>query len=281
VVALSSPPLAPLAHDRHALYEAAVQGVDYDLDFLDRLFRHLRGRPARVLREDFCGTAALACAWALRHPSNLAWGVDLDPEPLAWALRWRLAQMKHGADRVHLTRGDVLHARVPRADVTLAYNFSFWVFKTREELLAYFRAARRGLATDGVFLLAMFGGTDAIQALRESRRIPTKQGPNGRPLPAFRYVWRQDKFNPITHDLECSIDFEIPGRRPMRRAFAYDWRMWTLPEVRELLAEAGFRESRVYVEGWDDDARKADGVYHRRRSFENQEGWLSLVAGIR
>jgi hypothetical protein len=239
--------------DRHALYEAAVQSVDYDLGFLDRLFRHLRGRPARVLRGDFCGTAALACA-----------------------RRWHLAQMNFGADRVRLVRGNVLGgARLPKADVTLAYNFSFWVFKTRPALLEYFRAAPRGLVRDGLLLVAMYGGTNAIQALRESRRIPTKQGPDGRPVPAFRPVWRQEKLNPITHDLRCSIDFEIPGRQPMRRAFAYDWRMWTLPEVRELLAEAGFRESRVHVAG------KADGVYHRRLSFENQEGWLALVVGVR
>lgn len=272
---------SPLAADPQALYEAAVQGVDYDLDFLDRLFRHLRGRAPHVLREDFCSTAALACAWVLRDPSHVAYGVDLDPEPLAWARRWRLAQMKHGAERVILRRANVLHARVPPADVTVAYNFSYWVFKTRPELLAYFRAARRGLARDGLLLLAMYGGTGAMQELREPRRIPSKQGPDGRPLPAFRYVWRQEKFNPITHELLCSIDFEVPGRRPTRRAFTYDWRMWTLPEVRELLAEAGFAESRVYVEGWDDDAKKTDGVYHRRVSFENQEGWLALVAGVK
>lgn len=271
----------PMTNDRHALYEAAVQGVDYDLDFMERLFRHLRKRPARVLREDFCGTAALSCGWVLRHPSNIAYGIDLDPEPLAWATKHRLAQMKHGAERVHLVLGNVLDARVPKADVTLAYNFSFWVFKTRPELLAYFRAARAGLLDDGVLLLGMFGGTEAMDAMVEARRIPAKQAPDGTRLPAFRYVWEQETFNPITHDLSCAIHFEVPGRRPMRRAFRYDWRMWTLPEVRELLEEAGFAESLVYVEGWDEDARKADGVYHRRKSFENQEGWLALVAGVR
>ena len=45
--------------DRHALYEVAVQGVDWDLDFLERLYRARNGREARVFREDFCSTAAL------------------------------------------------------------------------------------------------------------------------------------------------------------------------------------------------------------------------------
>ncbi|MEO6462063.1 MAG: class I SAM-dependent methyltransferase, partial [Candidatus Eisenbacteria bacterium] len=118
---------SPLARDRHALYEAAVQGVDYDLDFAEKLFRHLRGRPPRSLRDDFCATAALATAFALRDPDNVSYGVDLDPAPLAWARRHRLAQLNDAADRVHLVEGDVRTARVPKVDLTLAYNFSSWV----------------------------------------------------------------------------------------------------------------------------------------------------------
>jgi SAM-dependent methyltransferase len=175
----------PMTNDRHALYEAAVQGVDYDLDFAEKLFRHLRGRPLRVLREDFCGTAALSCGWALRHPSNVAYGVDLDPSVLAWARKHRLARL-NGADRVHLVEANVLDARVPPVDVTLAYNFSFWIFKTRRQLLAYFRAARRGLKKDGLLLLSMYGGTGVFETMVEPRRIPAKQAVDGSRLPAFK-----------------------------------------------------------------------------------------------
>ena len=62
----------------------------------------------------------------------------------------------------------------------------------------------------------------------------------------------------------------------MRRAFTYDWRLWSLPEVRELLSEAGFRESRVYVDMGD-----SNGAYRWRTSFDNIPGWLALVAGIK
>jgi len=261
--------------DRHSLYEASVQGVEFDLDFASLVFRRLRGRPARVLREDFCGTAALSGGWVLRSSENVAYGVDLDPTPLAWASKHRLSRL-NGADRVHLVRGDVLHARVPPADLTLAYNFSFFVFKTRALLLEYFRAARRGLRKDGILMLGMFGGTEACEAMTETRQIPSMQAVDGSRLPAFRYTWEQERFNPVTNDLFCSIHFEVPGHRPMRRAFTYDWRLWSLPEVRELLAEAGFRESRVYV-----DVGDSNGVYRLRKSFENQRGWLALVAGVK
>jgi len=259
--------------DRHVLYEAAVQGVDYDLDFAARLFRRLRGRPARVMREDFCGTAALSAGWVLRSPLNVAYGVDLDPEPLAWARKHRLSRL-NGHERVHLVQGDVLNARTPRADLNLAHNFSFWVFKQRPQLLAYFRAAYRSLKSDGVLVLSMYGGTESFEPAIERRRIPATQAVDGTRLPAFKYIWDQERFNPLTHEVFCSISFKVPGHKLMKRAFTYDWRLWTLPEVLELLAEAGFRESRTYVD-------LGDGVYHQRTSFRNQPGWLAILAGIK
>src|SRR2546423_6308758 len=63
--------------DRHVLYEAAVQDIEFDLSFFQRVYRQLRGRPLRLLREDFCGTARLACEWVRRRPSRRAWAVDL------------------------------------------------------------------------------------------------------------------------------------------------------------------------------------------------------------
>ena len=260
--------------DRHALYEASVQGVEFDLSFASSLFRRLRGRAPLVLREDFCGTAALSAGWVMRSSAHVAYGIDLDPEPLAWARAHRLPRLRSASRRVHLLQSDVLHARAPRADLTLAYNFSFFVFKTRRQLLAYFKAARRGLKSDGVLLLSTFGGTQAFETMSETRRIAAKQAVDGTRLPSFGYIWEQERFNPVTHDLFCSIHFKLPSGRLLRRAFVYDWRMWTLPELHELLLEAGFRESRAYVD-------TGDGVYHRRTKFENQPGWLAIVAGIK
>lgn len=271
---------SPLARDRHALYEAAVQGVDYDLNFAVKLFSSLRGRPPRSLRDDFCATAALATAFALRDRDNESWGVDLDPAVLDWARRHRLPHLNEAADRVHLVHGDVRTVRLPRVDVTLAYNFSYWVMKSRHDLRSYFRAARRGLKRDGLFVVNAFGGSDAMRPLVERRWIAGKQAPDGLPIPPFRYVWEQESFNPIDHAFRCAIHFEFGrGRRPIRNAFHYDWRFWTLPEIREVMAEAGFAESRVYVESWDDETRP-DPPSARRVEFEQQETWLALVAGI-
>jgi cyclopropane fatty-acyl-phospholipid synthase-like methyltransferase len=272
--------ISPLARDRLALYEASVQGVEYDLDFFERVWRATRGGRFRTLREDFCGTAQLACAWVRRRPLHRAWGVDLDAGVLAWAKEQHLVRMRGASRRVALLRRDVRTVSRPPVDVVVALNFSYWTFKERADLRRYFRAVQRSLGPRGLFFLNLFGGTAAMDRLVETRRIAPSTGPDGLRLPGFTYVWEQARFNPVDHHLLCHIHFHFAGGTQMRRAFTYDWRLWTLPEVRELLAEAGFRSSEVYVEGWDHHRHQPEDDYRRRRRFENQLGWLAFVVGI-
>jgi SAM-dependent methyltransferase len=263
--------------DRHDLYEASVQGVDYDLDFLERAYRRHHGRSFHVLREDFCGTAALAAHWVLRSPAHRAWGVDRDRSVLAWARDHRLPRMREAARRLTLVHGDVRHARVPPADLVCALNFSYWVFHERRDLVAYFRGARRGLRRGGLLVLNAFGGSEAMGTLTERRRIGASRSVTGDPVPAFTYEWEHARFNPLDHRLLCHIHFHLRGGTVMRRAFTYDWRMWTVPEIRDALEDAGFRSCDVYVEGWNERLNRPDEVYRLRRNFENQEGWLAMI----
>jgi len=266
--------------DRHLLYTAAVQHVEHDLDALEHIYKVRRGRAPRRLREDFCGTAATACEWVRRSARHEAWGVDLHQGTLRWAKRHRLLGLGPAARRLTLIHADVRQVRRPRVDMVLALNFSYWVFKRREDLRAYFRAARASLTRGGMLCVDAFGGTEACQAAVETRRIPASRGPGGERVPSFRYVWDQRDFNPVDHHLRCRIHFRLGDGREMRNAFSYDWRMWTLPEIRELLAEAGFRESLVYVQDWDDKAHEALGSYSRLTRFENQLSWLAYVIGV-
>ena len=266
--------------DRHLLYTPAVQHVDHDLDALEQIYRRRNGRSPRRVREDFCGTAALACEWVRRGPRRVAWGVDLDAPTLRWARERRLPALGAAAKRVTLLRGDVRRVITPRVDLVLALNFSYWVFHERAALVDYFRAARRALARGGLFCLDLFGGSDATRMLVEKRQVPASRGPGGERIPPFRYEWEQADFNPVDHRIVCHISFRLRDRRRMRRAFTYDWRMWTLPEIRDALAEAGFRESIVYLQDWDDEAHEALGSYSARRRFENQLTWLAFVAAV-
>lgn len=272
---------SPLHPDRHILYEAAVQGVEYDLDFIARAHRSGGGAPLRDLREDFCGTAALASAWALRSRDHRAWAVDHDPAVLAWARRHRLPRLGAVASRVRLRQGDVRSPSRARVDAVVALNFSYWVFRTRQDLGRYFRAARAALRPGGVLVLNAFGGTEAMDTLTERRRIPASRAITGDAVPGFTYVWEQTSFNPVDHELCAAIHFDMGGGRVRLRAFTYHWRMWTLPELRELLTEAGFLAADVYVEDWDEERHRPGDVYRRRTRFENQSGWLAYIVGRR
>ena len=56
----------------------------------------------------------------------------------------------------------MLDVTKPKADLTCAMNFSYCVFKTRRELLEYFRAARASLVDDGLFVMDLHGGSEAM-----------------------------------------------------------------------------------------------------------------------
>lgn len=264
--------------DRHVLYENAVQGVDGQLDMLARMFRRSRGRRMERFREDFCGTAQLACHWVTRSPRFRAWGVDLDYEPLNWCRTHRIPRLGPAADRLTLVQADVLTAHTPRTDLIGAFNFSFNVFKERGLLLAYLRAARQALAPDGLLVLDEFGGPESHADATDKRRIRDGLAPDGTPLQAYTYVWEQERYNPLTHHIRCHIHFRFKDRSQLQRAFTYDWRLWTLPELRDTLLEAGFKHVDFYLQGWDEDRREPNGIFRRRTSLPDEwESWYAYV----
>ena len=93
-------------------------------------------------------------------------------------------------------------------------------------------------------------------------------------------MWDQARYDAITSEILCHIHFEFPDGSKLRRAFSYDWRLWTIREVREVLAEAGFSTSEAYWEG-STPSGEGNGVYTRRESAENEASWLVYVVGVR
>lgn len=229
------PALTAREADRHDLYQRAVQDVTTEGPFLARTFERLAGRRAATLREDFCGTALLCAEW-VKGRGRTAVGVDLDPAVLAWGRVHNLAPLGARASAVRLLRQDVRAATPGRFDLVAALNFSYFVFRTREELGKYFAGVRRSLARDGIFVLDAYGGSQSWRTLSERRR-----------LRGFTYVWEQSRVDPIDHSVVNHIHFEFPDGSRLRRAFSYHWRLWTLPEIRELLAEAWFSAWVAYI----------------------------------
>lgn len=257
--------------DRHQLYEQAVQCAEGEIDFVDATYRRLRGHKAQTLREDFCGTANVCCEWVKRGNKRRAIGVDLDPGVLAWGQEHRIAALKpKQAERVTLIEDNVLTVRTEPVDIVSAMNFSYWLLQKRADLLAYFRAVRDALNKDGVFFLDCYGGYDAHREIEEPREI-------GSGKKAFTYIWDQAEFNPISHELTCHIHFEFRDGSRLDKAFSYTWRLWTLPEIQDLLHEAGFRKVTVYWQGWDADG-EPDGDFLPATHADADAGWICYLS---
>lgn len=260
------PPMADLA-DRHELYERSVQSVDTEVEFLRDTFRSLRGRPAESLREDFCGTAAAACEWVKDNPRHTAVGIDIDAEVLDWGRKHHIARLDDEARaRVKVLQEDVMKAAVEPVDMLVAFNFSYWIFKSRAALREYFEIARAGLKNDGIFIVDAFGGSEAHDEMEEETEHD-----------GFTYIWEQGSFDPITHDMECHIHFEFPDGSRLKRAFSYYWRFWMLPEIQELLLEAGFSKATVYWQQDDDDDDEEEGDYEPATRGEADPAWIAYV----
>ena len=266
--------------DLHHLYEAAVQGVETDLDFAVRVFKNRRGRRPHDLREDFCGTALLACEWVRRSKENRAWGVDIDRPTLDWGRSHNVPSLGPKAGPLQLLCADVMRVRTPPADLVLALNFSYCIFKTRALLRHYFQTVHGALKNDGLFVLDLYGGTEAVDTKLEPRDVEAFTAADGTRVPAFEYIWDQAEYNVIDHHVINHIHFKIPRVGKIEKAFTYDWRLWTLPEVQELLLEAGFCAVEVYLHGWTKDG-DSDDIYRRRTRYENALGWVAYVVGIK
>jgi hypothetical protein len=258
--------------DRHDLYQRAVQEPDADIPLIQKVFRASFGRPARTLREDFCGTALLACRWVETHKDHLAWGIDLDPDPLEWGRKHNVGALRPDqAARVKLIEGDVCDIGHELVDVTVAFNFSYFLFRQRDELLRYFQRAYSTLGAEGALILDCYGGADAQRALEEPREVDDD----------FDYVWDQHSFDPIHHHATNFIHFEFPDGSRLERAFRYDWRLWSIPELRDLLRDAGFQKTEVYWEGQDRKTGEGNDVFSRRERALDDPAWIAYVVGIR
>jgi SAM-dependent methyltransferase len=256
--------------DKYAHYDASVQSAEWNVFFLDELYRDVRGRhEPQTLREDFCGTFANCCEWVRLGADRRAIAVDIDPEPLAYGCdhywsRLRLSQQL----RVQILQESVLEPGLPPADVIAALNFSTFFLKRRADLLAYFRNCHGSLEPDGLFVLDCFGGPAAHEPNEEATNE------NG-----YTFFFEQEGFDPLTHAAVFQLNFQRAGERKRRRVFTLDARMWTLPELRDLLLEAGFAAVLVYWAFPSDDGDVEP--LHVERIEEEPDSWQSFVVGVR
>lgn len=252
--------------DIHDLYEKSVQNVEHEVEFLQKTFQDIRGREAHLFREDFCGTASASCEWVRQGESFQAIGVDIEPSVLDWGRKNRVAKLPTADQaRVSLIEADVMKAETPAPDILAAFNFSYFIFWTRDELRDYFKKSYDALKEDGVFFVDLFGGPEAQEETREKTKHKR-----------FTYIWHQAEFHPVTNRIRCHIHFKFKDGSKIKKAFTYEWRLWSAPEIREVLAEAGFKKSTVYWEGDDEDG-EGNGVFTPDEKGEADLAWIAYI----
>ena len=182
----------------------------------------------------------------------MAVGVDLDDPTLQWGRDHVLSLLTNEQrERVTLLMRDVRDpGREGRnVDIVLAMNFSYNALMARADMLEYFKSVRKSLAPGGLFIMDCYGGYESLMEQDERRACK-----------GFTYVWDQVRYNPIDATLDTAIHFEFKDGTEMRNAFTYHWRLWTIAELRDILAEAGFAKTTAYWEG-DDGEGGRDGEF--------------------
>ena len=261
--------------DKLACYLKSVQSPDHEIDFFEQAYREAFRKTPYSLREDFCGTFSVCCEWVKSNPKRTAVGVDLCGDTLDWGREHNLVKLTDSQQkRIKLIEQDVRTRNRPQMDILAAQNFSFWIFKTRQEVIEYFQHARANLKREGIMIMDMMGGGDCYDEDTVDKRT-IKKGKNG-----FQYQWEQARFNPVNNDATFYIHFKFADGSKLKRAFEYHWRFWTIPEVREMLAEAGFSESHVYWELEDDDGEDT-GIWERGEVAPSNPSWICYIVGIK
>jgi len=260
--------------DKYFYYAHSVQAPDENMEFLrDMYFEQRRPRHNLILREDFCGTFANSIAWVMLDPQHVAHGLDLDPEPIAYGRAQYLPHLPaEAAARLHISEGDVLTSPLVPCDIAAALNFSYCFFRDRKTLGHYFRRVFESVAADGLFVLDLLGG-------------PFYNAPNEHELELedphpFSYFLEQHSYDPITADARYSIHFKRPGEAKRKHVFAYTFRLWTVPELRDLLLEVGFSKVVVYWEGTKRDG-SGDGVWRPTAVGDPSDSWLTYIVALK
>ena len=256
---------------KYLLYEESVQSPDWQVDYLPQFHQWLCGKKPIEMREDFCGTGRIACEWVKRSPKNKAVGLDTDAEVLQYATKVNQAALSPTEQkRVQFIKQDVLKPTKQKFDLIGAYNFSFFIFHERKMLLKYLKAAHQSLKSKGTLFLEIAGGPEFVETTRETKDVLI---PNyGR----IEQVWEQHQYDPITQVCDYSIHFKLPNGDWLNDAFTYHWRIWTIRDLRELLAEAGFRKSVVL---WDHEGDQEEFLPSENAEF--RPDFLAYVVGVK
>ena len=252
--------------DKYFYYKKSVQNPKQDIKFFRKTYQSFFKKQARIFREDFCGTFYVGYHWVKGHPQNKAIVIDEDRQPIEYGKKHHLSKLKSSEiARLQVLNKNVLDKNLPKAEIISVSNFSYFVFKQRDMMLKYFRNVKKSLFKKGLFIIDVVGGPDC-EALSEERTE----------YDDFSYYWDQDSFDPISNTAHFYIHFKRKGEKKQKRAFSYYWRLWSLPELKDVLKDAGFSNVHVY---WEQSDKRGEGTGVFRKSHRGEicDTWIAYL----
>ncbi|MFI4916274.1 MAG: hypothetical protein ACIAS6_07210 [Phycisphaerales bacterium JB060] len=226
---------SPTAQD---LYEICVQSPEHVVDLL----RAVHGDEPTLLGEDFAGSGAVSRVWVAQSDAHHACCVDHDAEALARC---------DGVERIQTRVGDVKNESAS-VEALWVGNFSIGYHHDRPSLVAYLKHVCARLAPGGVFVCDTYGGETAFITgeVHRFHLLPANLSPDGKGGWRVRYTWEQREANPLTGMVTDALHFRIERAGVIHAeypdAFIYHWRLWSVPELRDAMIEAGFARTAVY-----------------------------------
>ena len=138
-------------------------------------------------------------------------------------------------------------------------------------MVDYFTKACEDLVDDGILFLDIYGGFESTEEMVDERKIDGK----------FTYVWDQVSYHPANGAYHCRIHFKFKDGSELRNVYDYRWRLWTLPELLDILDEAGFSKVDSYWEGTDENGVDGNGVFKKSKTGENCPAWVTYVVAMK
>ncbi|KAM1255700.1 hypothetical protein ACFX1Q_029946 [Malus domestica] len=169
---------------------------------------------------------------------------------------------------------------LPARDIVCAFNYSCCCLHQRAELVLYLKHALAVLSKKGgIFVMDLYGGTSSECKLRLQRRFVN-----------FTYVWEQAEFDIIERKTRISLHFHLKKQqKKIRHAFSYSWRLWSLPEIKDCMEEAGFKSVHFWLRKMQDsgEIRRTEGFgvgrdikYEEVKHFQQHDSWNAYIVGV-
>jgi len=253
------------------MYEESVQNPEFEMRFFRKVYKKIFGEFPYMIREDFCGTALNSFYWVGLEPYNKALAVDIQRDSFDWGVaKYEKENVSSGSlNRVAFLQKSVLEDDTYKSQIRIALNFSYFIFKDRKTLKKYFQIAYNSLPKHGLFIMDHFGGSECYEADTEKRHED-----------GFLYFWEQGDLNPVNNNCKFAIHFKPDGQRKIKNAFEYDWRLWSIPELTDILYEVGFNEVKIFFET-DKTDKKGYSKYKETSEWEPMGCHLSYIVGVK